>query len=261
MNIGAVLINRIYGKSNDKASTQKICDNYISAYEKSSRGRDTVEISSEAYGLQAEELEMSATSGKDTLGITKGDKENTFVIHFYDSALISRAVKRGYITVNGRDILLSDEIKEKLLEVNDQAQIDRERAYTEYIMQYNGMVSEQQSRALKNEAKRMAQALAIASKIANGGKVSAEDEKFLMQYNPEMYAMAKSASIMAENKERQKMKRISEDRKTDGDVKNELQEGDTWSKCDWKYYETNMTVSMETTPEILGVVENEVILN
>lgn len=78
---------------------------------------------------------MSATSGKDTLGITRGDRENTFVIHFSDSAMVSRAVSRGYITVNGVDIKLSDEVKKQLTNVNKQAQTDREKAYNKYIMQ------------------------------------------------------------------------------------------------------------------------------
>ena len=64
------------------------------------------EIISEAYELQNNDEKISAASGKDTLGITRGDKENTFVIHFSDSAMVSRAISRGYITVNGMDIEL-----------------------------------------------------------------------------------------------------------------------------------------------------------
>ena len=55
---------------------------------------------------------MSAASGKDILGITKGDKDNSFVIHFSDSAMVSRAVSRGYITVNGVKLELSEETKQ-----------------------------------------------------------------------------------------------------------------------------------------------------
>ena len=38
---------------------------------------------------------ITATSGKDVLGITKGDKENSYIVHFSDSAMVSRAVARG----------------------------------------------------------------------------------------------------------------------------------------------------------------------
>ena len=41
---------------------------------------------------------ITATSGKDVLGITKGDKENSYIVHFSDSAMVSRAVARGYVT-------------------------------------------------------------------------------------------------------------------------------------------------------------------
>ena len=47
---------------------------------------------------------ITATSGKDVLGITKGDKENSYIVHFSDSAMVSRAVARGYVTVNGADV-------------------------------------------------------------------------------------------------------------------------------------------------------------
>ena len=36
--------------------------------------------------------------------ITKGDKENSYIVHFSDSAMVSRAVARGYVTVNGADV-------------------------------------------------------------------------------------------------------------------------------------------------------------
>ena len=44
--------------------------------------RDTVEISATAYERNVTGEKMTATSGKDTLGITKGDTDNSFVIHF-----------------------------------------------------------------------------------------------------------------------------------------------------------------------------------
>ena len=37
---------------------------------------------------------MTATSGKDVLGITKGNKENSYIVHFSDSAMVSRAVAK-----------------------------------------------------------------------------------------------------------------------------------------------------------------------
>ena len=56
-----------------------------------------------------EQEKITATSGKDVLGITKGDKENSYIVHFSDSAMVSRAVARGYITVNGADLELTEQ--------------------------------------------------------------------------------------------------------------------------------------------------------
>lgn len=46
--------------------------------------------------------------------ITKGDKENSYIVHFSDSAMVSRAVARGYVTVNGADVELTEDTKQQL---------------------------------------------------------------------------------------------------------------------------------------------------
>lgn len=53
---------------------------------------DTIEISEEAYAAQ-QDNQMTATSGEDILGISKGDKENTFIIHFADSEMVIKNPK------------------------------------------------------------------------------------------------------------------------------------------------------------------------
>ena len=110
---------------------------------------DSLDISSEAHRLQESPTKMSATSGKDSLEITKGNSENPYVIHFKDSAMVSRAVSRGYITINGRDIQLSDDVKNQLISIDKQAEAKREAAYKEYIMQHDMAVAEQQGEALR----------------------------------------------------------------------------------------------------------------
>ena len=61
-----------------------------------------------------EQEKITATSGKDVLGITKGDKENSYIVHFSDSAMVSRAVARGYVTVNGKEVELTEDTKQQL---------------------------------------------------------------------------------------------------------------------------------------------------
>lgn len=48
------------------------------------------------------------------MGITKGDKENSYIVHFSDSAMVSRAVARGYVTVNGKEVELTEDTKQQL---------------------------------------------------------------------------------------------------------------------------------------------------
>lgn len=143
MNINPT-INNDYNRTNIMYR-QKALDRYKETYKSVSKKMDSLEISSEAYELRNNDERISVTSGKDTLGITKGDKENTYVIHFLDSAMVSRAIARGYITVNGVDIELSDEVKNQLTDINKQVQADREKAYNEYIMQNELAVAKQQS--------------------------------------------------------------------------------------------------------------------
>lgn len=66
-----------------------------------------------------EQEKITATSGKDVLGITKGDKENSYIVHFSDSAMVSRAVARGYVTVNGKEVELTEDTKQQLLKTDN----------------------------------------------------------------------------------------------------------------------------------------------
>ena len=144
------------------------------------------------------------------LGITMGKTPNSYVIHFDNIALAHRAVDRGYITVNGHDVELSDEIKKRILETSQKAFEDSERATMQYAMQHNAIVARQQAEAWGEESKRMSRAMSVMSKIASGGKVTEADRKFLAEYNPEMYAMAISAGMMSERQKKQEERHLSE---------------------------------------------------
>ena len=57
-------------------------------------------------------------------------------MHFSDSAMVSRAVARGYVTVNGADVELTEDTKRQLLKVDKEASAAREKAYQDYVMQH-----------------------------------------------------------------------------------------------------------------------------
>lgn len=255
MNINSVISNRYHTYT---ISEQKTMDRYKKTAQTAHGKLDSLEISFEAYALQNSDENISATSGTDALGITKGSKENTFIIHFSDSAMVSRAISRGYITVNGVDIQLSDKVKKQLAEVDEQAQTDREKAYSEYIMQHDLAVARQQGDTLRQAYKNMMQAFEIAAKVANGYQVSSEERKKLMETSPELYAMAMAAAATAEKKQDKADRAVN----TDGteSAADETQ-GVSWSDFEWKSYETQMGVSMEETPLIENISEGELRLS
>ncbi len=251
MNINPVIDNS-YNRTNI-ISRQNAFDRYKETYKSASKRMDSLEISSEAYELWNYDEKISATSGKDTLGITRGEKENTFVIHFSDSAMVRRAISRGYITVNGVDIVLSEEVKKRLDNVNKQAQADREKAYNEYIMQHELAVAKQQGEAWSKAYKVMSEALEIAAKISKGGKVSSQEAKKLLETAPDLYAMAMASAAISENRAKESIKREELENVSNGTV-----QGVCWSDFEWKSYETQMTVSMEGLSVIENVVEGEI---
>lgn len=148
MTVSTLFANGIYQQNaNSAVVTDKKTNN--ENYKNTSEMRDTIEISSKAYHMQADNEQISATSGKDTLKVTKGNKENTYIIHFSDSAIVSRTISRGYITVNGTKIDLSDKVRKQLQKTDKRAETDRMQAYNEYIMQHELAVAHRQSKAYR----------------------------------------------------------------------------------------------------------------
>ena len=251
MNLNAVT-NKLYSTG---LNSSKQVETYSEKSKKTS-SKDTLEISSEAYAAQVKSKELSATSGKDTLGITSGSDNNTFVIHFYDSAMVSRAISRGYITVNGTRIDLSDETKQQLAEVDKQAEADRMRAFNEYVMQHDIAVAKQQSESWQKAYKDASKAIEIAAKISRSGKVTSEEAKILMNFSPELYAMAmSSANSIKENNHQASMQQ------TEIKENDESTSGVEWSQFEWKTYESQMTVSLGKSFDIQGISEGENIIN
>lgn len=189
--------------------SNKTMDLYKETYKSNIKKQsDTVDISTDGYDLNAKNDIIFASSGQDELYITRKD-ENTFTISFDNVALAHRAVERGYINVNGQKIGLTDDVKEKILKTSQEAFEANERATLAYAAKHNMIVAKQQAEARAEESKRMSRAMDIMSKLVSGAKVSREDLQFLKEYNPEMYAMAMQAAMMAERDERQEEKQLA----------------------------------------------------
>lgn len=149
---------------------------------------DSIEISNEGKRLSNDN--MSATSGKDKLGISKGKDENSFVVHFQDSAMVSRAVARGYITVNGKRIELSEEDKKSLIEEDKKAEAQRLYYFNMSSLEHNRKVAQQQSAALEWHFKQEEKILKLQLKLAKGENITPEEEKMLLEKNPQGYQTA-----------------------------------------------------------------------
>lgn len=140
-----------------------------SSLAKESLQKDFVEISDVAYRMQkydifttdCEDRKMYAKSGNDILGISKGDLPYEFVIHFDDSAMVNRAVSRGFITVNGVDIMLSDNDKETMLKIDRDAEQKRRSSFESYVMEHEAAVEKQQGEALAKAYEDMQNTLKI----------------------------------------------------------------------------------------------------
>ena len=61
-------------------------------------------------------------------------KENSYIVHFSDSAMVSRAVARGYVTVNGKEVELTEDTKQQLLKTDKEASAAREKAYQDWLI-------------------------------------------------------------------------------------------------------------------------------
>lgn len=96
------------------------------------------------------------------------------------------------------------ELQEKIDELSGQIKKD-EKTLDDLINQevgiFNSIVSEQQADAMKEYGEEMAKCLEIARRISRGDKVPAQDEKKLMDFNMDIYKMAKNMAAINMNKE------------------------------------------------------------
>ncbi|AFA49872.1 hypothetical protein Awo_c31440 [Acetobacterium woodii DSM 1030] len=248
----------LYNNYSQMTERQKSMEKSQPSNQAVSKKTDTLDISKAAYQTAVSDETMSATSGKDSLGITKGKQANSYVIHFSDSAMVSRAISRGYLTVNGVDIPLSDDLKKQLTEIDRQAQVDREAAFYQSTIAHNLAVSKQQGEAWANAYKDLAEAIEIAAKISAGGKVSSSDLKKLMDTSPQLYAMAMAAKMMAERQEKQTEPEMTSNEETS--KSDAVAQDVSWSDSERKFYETQMSVTMDATPSVTSIEKKEVVL-
>lgn len=91
------------------------------------------------------------------------------------------------------------ELQEKIDELSGQIK-DNEKTLDDLIEQevgiFNSIVAKQQGDAWKEYGEEMAKCLEIARRISRGDRVPAQDEKKLMDFNMDIYKMAKEMAAM-----------------------------------------------------------------
>jgi hypothetical protein len=110
--------------------------------------------------------------------------------------MISRVVKQGYVELEGQRVALSDEVKKQLLAAGKQMQAVRQQISQHNFLLHETANARQTSDAMKEANDKMSRAMMTASRIMHGRKVSPADEKELMEFNKDLYAMAKNAASL-----------------------------------------------------------------
>lgn len=118
----------------------------------------------------------------------------------------------------GVDLELSGEqpegkfTEEELAQMREEEQNDTLRK----MYQEQAEAAKENAEALGEELQDMARALEIARRISNGDHVPASDEKFLMDFNKDIYLGAKSMQAIAKNEDPKDYKSILEEEEEEG---------------------------------------------
>lgn len=156
----------------------------------------------------------------------------------------------GTINVSGVTLELSDEYWKKYTELQKQidtltAQIEKNEKGLDDVINMevgiaNSIVAKQQGDAMQEEAEDMAKCLEIARRISRGDKVPAQDEKKLMEFNMEIYQIAKNMAVMNMNKEHKEWKSLWEDEEEKQDYPDPMETADN----------TEMNIAMPEGAEV-----------
>ena len=142
---------------------------------------------------------LLASEGYNKNGVKAVRQDNgTYNIKFKNTAFIYGAVKRGSVEVDGKQVLLDDEAKNKLSRTAKNINARQNRLTDAAAALHNAHVYDQQNKALESQQKKDIQAQGIASRMSKGNIVSPKEESVLLKYDPELYLMAKLSQHMAE---------------------------------------------------------------
>ncbi|MBE6093516.1 MAG: hypothetical protein E7201_10225 [Selenomonas ruminantium] len=155
--------------------------------------QDVVELSSDGDALKAQERETEAAA---VCSYTRIGDSCRYRLQFANTAMINRAVKQGYVTIEGQRVDLSDEVKKQLIAAGKEIDGVRKRISAHNFLLHEAANAQQNRDAMQEESEKMSRVMQTASRIMHGRKVSPADEKELMEFNKDLYAMAKNAAAL-----------------------------------------------------------------
>ena len=168
---------------------------------------DKVEISragqelSDAQENAKDAAKSDATDKAPVLfNVSKQSSSNKFSVSFNNIAMLNRAVEQGYIETDGMKITLSDDVKKQLLAAGKQVENARQAVAMHNMMLHEAANARQTNDAFKKSNDMMSRAMSTASRIMHGKKVSPADEKELMEFNKDLYMMAKNAAALEQHR-------------------------------------------------------------
>lgn len=149
---------------------------------------------------QKEKLEQEKTNRLSVTGETGGNgvSSDTGV-----SLELSDEYLQRFTELQERIDTLTDQIKKNEKSLDDVIEMEVGIA--------NSEVAKQQGDAMEEAAEDMAKCLEIARRISRGDKVPAQDEKKLMDFNMEIYQIAKNMAVMNMNKKHKEWESLWED--------------------------------------------------
>lgn len=130
---------------------------------------------------------------------------------FTNASDIGKMLSSGRMEVDGVSIELSEEAKQALEDAREKLIAYRAAESERYVAEFNSYVAKQQSEAYEDMAEDMAKALETARRIANGDIVPAKDEQKLLEYDADLYKMAKNAAMLHEMEKRRRQKSLYKD--------------------------------------------------
>lgn len=169
-----------------------------------------------------------------------------------NAADIGKTLTDGKITVDGVSIDLSEDALRALSEAKEQLYADRNAEANRYLAEFNKYAAKRQSEVSEDTTEDMAKALETARRIARGDIVPAIDEKKLLEYDAELYQIAKNAAMLHAMEERRKDKSLYE---------NEEEREYTDPEAEttpMQKYGVELEVSLGETPAVENVTEGQI---